>query len=79
MIFQFIFTVCGGGLLIAGLIMGFSLGWDISGDDNTARIALIFAIFGAVLFFVGVVIAVFLYKAVSAGNAGEDKKEQKSE
>ncbi len=74
MIFQFLFTVIGGGLLVSGLIAGFSLHWDMSGDDIRARIALLMAIFGGILFTVGVLMTVFLLKiAKMSGPAGEDK------
>ena len=62
MIFQFMFTVIGGGLLISGLIAGFSLHWDMSGEDNRARIALLLAIFGGILFVIGIMITVILYR-----------------
>ncbi len=76
MIFQFLFTVIGGGLFISGLIAGFSLKWDMSGEDNKARIALLLAIFGGILFLIGILITVFLYKLSvlpsSEKDAGED-------
>lgn len=80
MFFQFTFTVGGGGLLIAGLISGFSMNWDLAGDDNKCRIALVMAIFGGIFFVVGVLIMVFIYKAmVMLGKEAAEEREREQD
>ena len=75
MTFQFLFTVCGGGFLVAGLITGFSCGWDMASDDNKARIALIMVIFGAIFFLLGILIMIFLYKVVTSASSEKNPED----
>jgi len=62
MFFQFIFTVFGGGMLISGLIAGFSVKWDTSLEDGVANISIVLAIVGGILFAIGIWLTFFLYK-----------------
>jgi hypothetical protein len=71
MFFQFIFTVCGGGLLVAGIIVGFSVGWDMTLPDNKGRISLLLTLVGGALFLVGIFIMVILYKLVTSKDTGK--------
>ncbi len=78
MVFQFLLTVCGGGLFIAGLIGGFYFGWDFAAEDNKSAIALLMVIFGAVLFVLGVLVAVFLYKVMTIQRKDTEKEKEEA-
>ena len=63
MFFQFIFTVAGGGMLIAGLIAGFSVKWDTSLNDGIANISIVLVFVGGIMFAIGIALIFILYKA----------------
>lgn len=66
MVFQFLFTVCGGGCLIAGIIAGCKVGWNMELENNLGRISLLLVIFGAAFFVIGIGISVILFKAATS-------------
>ena len=79
MVFQAIFTICGGGMFIAGLIAGFYFRWDMSLPDNKGRISLLLTLVGGLLLFTGILIMIFLYKAVTAKDTKDEDAAKEDE
>ena len=70
MIFQFLFTVIGGGLLISGLIVGIRVGFDMNLQNNLGRISILMIAFGFLMFLIGVALAIILYKLATTHSGG---------